>query len=388
MGRPHPALIPLAGGRGLGEFDDPGALVDSAFEHKMGGLLWTAERDGSLLPHDQRMRLAVADGACRYRHGEIWRCLELVEGKLQVLGAETAVLKGIAAEARWYRRMGERPCSDLDLWLAPHCVTAIEDVVAALDPHHPLLGDLGPLVAKGILQSVDVRSPVPGIGIDMHIDPFKLGVRTRGMESMWARTEVVACAEGRRARILDAESSLILFLLHLNKDRFRYLLGFVDVVRTIEGSPIDRDKLSEIADENGLSVPVFRSLEVVSSTLMFGSLGPGTKRGWRRLVWDRAWRPGVRLQGHDGRTRFRYRQQLVGITARGRAFEAVRDTARKMIPSKPLFAYYQPGPPASYATLLRRRVRGWWLRRRERARKTPVSAPDRRSAAASIPGDG
>ena len=35
-------------------------------------------------------------------------------------GIDVASIKGPITESRWYDREGERPCSDVDLWLSPH----------------------------------------------------------------------------------------------------------------------------------------------------------------------------------------------------------------------------------------------------------------------------
>jgi hypothetical protein len=45
MARPHPALIALARSGELSPFDDEDALVASAVEHRMEGLLWSGVRD-------------------------------------------------------------------------------------------------------------------------------------------------------------------------------------------------------------------------------------------------------------------------------------------------------------------------------------------------------
>jgi hypothetical protein len=333
------------------------------------------------------LRLAQADTGTAYRHREIWRAYDLVSEELSRLGVEVALLKGVAAEALWYGRMGERPCMDLDLWLSPDKVRDVDQVVAAFHPDHPLLGQLGGLVERGTLQSVDVRSPVLGIGIDLHVDPFKVGVPTRALDDIWAHTRVVSL-NGREVRVPDRETALMLFLLHLNKDRFRYLLGLVDVTRIVGSEEVDWDRLRELADREGLWVPVARSLEVVCSTLGLARPPVAPARGVRARLWDKAWTEDVRLQGHEGKRRFRYRQQLVGFTAEGRMLAAARDTVRKAIPEKPLFAYYHPGETASYPTLVMRRIKGWRLRRRALAQTTRVVDPIPANGAGSTREDG
>jgi hypothetical protein len=387
MGGPHAALLPLAAGGRLGAFQDPEALVDSAIEHRMAGLVWSAEREGHRFPREARLRLAQSDAGTAFRHSEIWRAYDLVSDRLAGLGVSAALLKGVASEARWYGRMGERPCSDLDLWLDPAKVCDIEEIVAELEPDHPLHGDLTGLVGRGTLQSVDLQSGVPGIGIDLHVDPFKVGVPTRALDEIWSRTEIHV-SSGRQVRVPDRETALMLFLLHLNKDRFRYLLGFADVARIVRTDQTDWEGLHELADREGLWVPVARSLEVVCSTLGLSRPPIAVVRGARARLWDRAWSHDVRLQGHEGKRRYRYRQQLIGFTARGRTLAAARDTLRKALPEKPLFAYYQPGETVGYPTLVMRRIRGWRTRRRALAQTTRGGDLGPSNGAGSTPVDG
>lgn len=383
MARPHPALMPLAARGQLGRVEDAEALVASAVEHRMAGLLWSVERNENRLPGPQRLLLAQRDAMTSHRHRAIWQTIDHVVRRLSDAGVEGAVVKGVAAEARWYDRTGERPCNDVDLWLAPRHLGEIDDVVSALAPAHPLIGQLVTLVSRGELQSVDLQGPVPDIEIDLHFDPFKVGVATRDLEELWARTEPFM-KDDVSVRVPDAATSLVLFLLHLNKDRFRYLLGHVDVRRVIERGDVDWDAVRSLAAASGLWVPVSKSLEAVFDALELPQ-PVAAARGPRAKLWERTWPEEIRLQGDEARVRFRYRQQVLGLTAKGRMLEAARDTVRKAAPAKPLLQLYQPGPEAGYPTLILRRVRGWRQRRRELARSTAPSSPDPRSDAGSTP---
>ena len=76
MAHPDPLLLALAAGHAVtGERDSRG-LVDSAVEHRMTGLLWSAvERGEVVLPPDERQRLSVVDMANRLREQQIERAL-------------------------------------------------------------------------------------------------------------------------------------------------------------------------------------------------------------------------------------------------------------------------------------------------------------------------
>ena len=121
MASPHPALIELAAGRPLPfRVGDPEHLLATALEHRMQGLLWSAVTRGEIdLPLETQRRLAVLNLRTQAHHRRLWMILEEVTALLAQHGIEVAVFKGVAAEACWYKRMGERPSRDLDLWLSP-----------------------------------------------------------------------------------------------------------------------------------------------------------------------------------------------------------------------------------------------------------------------------
>src|SRR5688572_18867969 len=107
MGRPHPLLIELAaeripdGARPL----NPKALLESAFEHGMHGLLWSSSADGPIhLPREQLQLLTARDLATQAHHERLWETLQDVQMRLERRGVRTAAVKGVTAEDRWYGR--------------------------------------------------------------------------------------------------------------------------------------------------------------------------------------------------------------------------------------------------------------------------------------------
>ena len=95
-----------------------------------------------------------------------------------------------------------------------------EEITSTLSRAHPLQGSVGALVDAGFLQSIDIVAS-SGVFLDVHADILKLGLSTRQAEVVWSRTEEVWTPSGTRIRAMDAEVSLIIHLIHLNKDRFR-----------------------------------------------------------------------------------------------------------------------------------------------------------------------
>ncbi len=359
MARPHSALIELAAGRPLPpRVDDPQHLLATALEHRMQGLLWSAVMRGEIeLPLDTQRRLAIYDLQTQAHHRKLWDTLEEVTTRLAEMGVEVAAFKGVAAEARWYDRMGERPSRDLDLWLSPHQVERVDEAVRLLQPGHPLVGRLARLVERGHLQSIDVSWRDQWV--DLHVDPFKLGVPSRLLETLWDQRVDL----GSGVSMLDPEASLAQFLIHLNKDRFSWLLGFADIAHILDADPETAARAAEIATQDGFFVPVSKSMSVVASVLERTSpLSPAS--GWRARAWDRLWPSEVMLGGDEGFLNA-HRRLLLPFLAPGRTDEAMRSIVRSVLPSPDLIEIYYPDVPGWYPIrLIRGRVRRWIERRR------------------------
>ena len=338
--RPHPALFELAADRPLPAVDDHDELGRSALEHRMGGLLWSQISNGAIEgPSEWRERLAGADLVTRTRHQRLWRTLADVTQQLAAAGIEVASFKGVAAERRWYARVGDRPCADLDLLLHPDHLDRIDDVVELIQPGHPLRGRVGALVAQGRLQSVELQT-AGEVSIDLHADAFKLWLPSR-RDVVWARVVDVEGPDGVVVRALDAEASLVHFLVHLTKDRFRWLLGYADVARVAGTPELDHDFVAWWVRTEGLDVHYRAALETVARTLDVDVATPGS-RGPRAMAWRAVWRPAIQLRGDEGLVRFRHRQLWVTLLARGRTGAKVRFLARKLVPVPELIDYRRP----------------------------------------------
>ena len=348
MSRPHPALVELAAGRPLPEVDNHEALARSALEHRMGGLLWSEVSGTETGPAAWREHLAGADLVTRAHHQRLWQTLRQVSDALAGAGIRVATFKGVAAEARWYDRAGERPCADVDLLLDPAQLDRIDEAVAVIDPGHALRGRIGDLVAHGRLQSVEL-STTGSVAVDLHADAFKLWLPSR-RDVTWSRTVEVANPEGGCVRALDAEASLLNFLVHLTKDRFRSLLGHADVARVVTRPDLDLEFVAWWALQEGLDVPYRAALTAVAETL--GLDAPVARpRGARFAVWRVVWRPGIRLRGDEGVLRFRHRQLWVTLLAKGHLAAKVGFMFRKVLPPRELLAYRRgPGTYARWLT--------------------------------------
>jgi hypothetical protein len=255
-----------------------------------------------------------------------------VHRQLGDLGIEVAILKGVATEARWYDRIGQRICTDVDVLLAPHALGSVADVIATLDPTCTGLDTVTELVRRRLLQHVDLR--VGDTQVDLHFDPLKLGLPTRQLHHVWATTELLATPHGS-IRVLSPEIELVLLLLHLNKDRFAFLGTFLDVKWLLEGTAVDWDAVERFVAGEGLAILVWSSLATVAEVL--GIPVPIARpSGVRAWTWRRIWGGGTALGGHEGRRSAPKVQRLLAFHAEGRTADILRETSRQVIPPRPL----------------------------------------------------
>jgi hypothetical protein len=308
-------------------------LVLLASDHRMTGLLWSWART---LPVDAEVKgwLAKRDLRTQAHLQRVWQVLGTTVDLLRSADIDVATVKGVTAEARWYGRAGERPCSDVDLLLAPHQRTRVEDAVRLLQPDHAWAPFVGGLADSNRLEAVTLR--VDGLEVDLHLDLFKLGIPTRQASTLWARTEQFSRPDGGEVRVIDDTTALLHLLVHLNKDRFQRLLGYADVARIIHAGGVEWDRFDRQVRVEGLEIPVLSTLAVVVDEL--GLAFPRTlrrPRGPRAKMWAALWRPGVRLRGSEGRLRYRQRQNWLPLLVRGRVPEAVRAWVQILAPPAP-----------------------------------------------------
>jgi Uncharacterised nucleotidyltransferase len=372
LARPHPALLDLAAGRPVRPIDDPDGLLTSARAHRMAGLLLTRLQSGDPTFAGVDQEVVIGEGVVVKAHTRrLWKALADVAARLGSVGVSFAVLKGITAEVRWYDRLGERQCSDLDLLLAPDDVARVEAVVDALHPRYRLRNQLGMRVEQGLQQGVTLR--VDGVSVDLHLDALKLGIPARATRMIWDRTVPFPLTDGREVRILDAEAQLFHFLMHLCKDGFPFLLGYVDVVRIVEREQLDWAAIKSMASADGLDATAALTLDAVFDTLSLPSPRPklASYRGsttWR-LLYPRA----LRLRGEQTALHRPGRLLLLPLTMRGRRREVMRWLCERLFPRRSSVAALYPDQRTSYGALFRTRARARidrWRDRRELTRRS------------------
>lgn len=350
MAKPHPSLIELAANRPLPrQFEDPARLLRSAIEHRMHGLLYSRLLKGDVeLPLSGERRLAALDLGTQAHHQKLWAALEEISTKLHEEGFEIAVFKGVIAEHLWYERFGERPSRDLDLWLSPSQLDKVDEVVRLLAPRHPLSGCLNDLVHTGHLQSIDLFSG--GVWVDLHLDPFKMGVWAHDLDGAWERIEQTEVG----VRTLDEATAAVQLLLHLNKDRFSWLLGLVDIERLLRDQPRRSNQAQMLAQGEGLGALVSASASAVSRLLRI-RIPMDPPEGWRAYAWKVIWPDSVLCDGDAGFARGRRRQFLAPFLSEDRLIEGLVFLARRVLPPQELVDYYFPDRHGPY---LRRLISG------------------------------
>ncbi|MGI9615894.1 MAG: nucleotidyltransferase family protein [Acidimicrobiales bacterium] len=336
MSYPATPLLDLASGRRVSDdLRDSAGIVASAVEHRLGGLLFSAAQAGEaeLGPQDL-VSLAAADASTCAHHRRLWQALGSAVSMLAEAGIETAAMKGVTSEARWFGRMGERPCSDIDLVVRHDHIDRLPEILAILAADYPMIDEATELVRSRRLQHVHFEWQ--GATIDLHLDPLKLGMWTRGSDIVWSTTDQVANPEGGgMVRVFGPEVALVGALTHLNKDRFAYLGAYGEIIRIATDPTLDWGLVSRFVEGEGLAVPVWRSLAAVADALDV-DLAVLETAGWKAMLWDRLWPPSSRLQGDEGRTTHRHRQLVIPVVADGRGSDAAREWTRRVLPPREL----------------------------------------------------
>ena len=350
--RPPKALIDLAAGRSLNGVIDA-EMVRLAEEHRLGGILKTAMDRGLSVESDAAIELNRIDALGWARNRMLLDACNEIAETAERLSIDIFVIKGIANEARWYSRLGERPAWDIDLVLAPWHRNRVGDLLAALQPRHSLLSDPAELQSAR-LQSIDLG--FHSLPVDLHLDPLKLEVAaTRDAGILFENASSLLPATDQSVRVLGIEPSLVLAALHLNKDRFRYLLGYVDVVRILADSNLDLDRAVKIAEALGLGRS-FRS--TIAAAHVDLELSPPAEFELNDWMWNRTWPPSIRMLGTEGQDRFRYRQFFLPLLEGGRWSEVLIASWHRLFPSPYQLWRNFPNEKGSYlGRLIRGRIR-------------------------------
>jgi hypothetical protein len=289
---------------------------------------------------------------------------KVIAARAAELNIDIFFIKGIANEARWYSRMGERPAWDIDVVLAPWHRNRLEELLKILQPRHSLLAEPEALRSSR-LQSIDFG--FHDLPVDLHLDALKLEVAsTRNPALLLEKAYDLTLEDSDSIRVLGREASLVLAALHLNKDRFRYLLSYVDLLRIAADPDVNLTGALQLAEALGLARSFTSTLATAAKDL--GIPAPGGFVAEDRL-WNLAWPASIRLLGSESEVRFRYRQFLLPLLEGGRWGEVFASWWHRMLP--PMYEVRRNFPAERgpyFVRLIRGRVRN--RRDRYRQRKT------------------
>lgn len=336
-------LVDLAAGRTHASGTVDAATEQLARDHRLDGLLWQAVRQGTVTttPEIQRS-LALRHMSRRMRHVALWEALESCATAMADLGIPLGTFKGVTTESLLYGELGLRPSNDLDLFIPVQPLDRLVEVIRALGPSHPDPVALARVTAASGGQTVDLLHP-SGVWIDVHFDVMKWEIETKAHDSVWERAVPFQLESGQLVSVLDPTMSLINACINLNRDRFRTLLGFADVVRSLD-QEIDWDFLIWFTRHEGFDVHVAETLRVVADVMAvpLPSAAP-TARGVRAALWRRVWNPSIRLPGTKRALLTSRRRYFWGpILARGRIRDSIRWWMRRLYPLPEVVAYRYP----------------------------------------------
>lgn len=356
-------MIDLAAGRSPDVESLTSELVDSAIEHRMEGLLYSWATAENRLGSDAGNTLAATETRNWARNELLATHAVRLEADAAAHGVEICFMKGVVLESQIYSRRGERPTSDLDVIVRGGSTRDISAWVESLQPRHRWIPQLETLISGGHIQAIDLS--VAGVQVDLHFDPLKLEiVGSRAASDLLARVVKRDIGVGTVTG-LDAEASLVLALLHLNKDRFRRLIGFADAQRLVDRVR-DWDWIIDYARAERLTTPLLASLDVVSNSLGTAPHRVSSGSTVDRRLWNRVWPERTRLLGYQGAVRYRYRQMLIPLFDPRRWREAMVGAGRRLFPPRPLVGAFFPERRGGYLTTL---LVGRIALRLERARR-------------------
>ena len=334
----EPLLIDLAAGRKPRAARDPAALVTAAADQRMLGLLWQATRSGDVaLDEVQKKRIAIGQVRSRSREAKIVAVLPKVLEIARSIDVRLVLFKGAALEYQLYRVSGLRPYTDLDIAVAPESRARFGELVERLDPAHSLANNAQRLSDAGVLDSIDIQ--LDGVWIDLHVDPFKVGLELREPDLVWDSTEVVDIA-GIDVEVFGLEAAALQMMLHELKDRFSFLIGHCDLLRLCTDPRLDRALLQKMISAQGYSSLFTFVMDVVEDDLAQVIHPTKAVRGWRHVVARRVWPSHIRLGGSQGRVDHHRRQQFIPFLATGRVLEALRWWRHVVFPSPVMLVYW------------------------------------------------
>ncbi len=333
MASPHPTLLLLARGDELpADLRVTTALVDSAAEHGVAPLLDEAVRDHGLDgDHDALVQLAMHSLESAADTRAAFEVLGTLLDAGDSLGIDIAVFKGLAIGSRWYPRPELRPANDIDVFVDPDQVDRLGELVERFAAKPGSRETVEGMVAEG--RVFEYSLVVDRVAVDLHIDPMNLVVSTRQQQLLWEHTEMIPISDGRTARTLDLELTIVQSLLSLLRDNFADLLHLYDVTLMLDNDP-DWDFIEAFVEAEGWTDIVRFSLGFVCDAFERPSPLPRDISISSRMTIGRLWPNRILLEGSESIVRSPRRQSMASLLIAGRRFDVTGAMLQRIFPSR------------------------------------------------------
>lgn len=333
MAAPHPTLIRLVRGDELSnDVRVTADLVGSAEEHGVAPLLDEAVRERGLDgDHDALVQLTMRSLESAADTRAAFNALCSLLDTCDSLGIDIAVFKGLAIGSRWYRRPELRPANDIDVFIDPDQIDRLGELVAGFAAKAGSREAVEGMVAEGRVFEYSLL--VDRVAVDLHVDPMNLVVPTRQQGRLWDRTETIPIAEGRTARTLDLELTIVQALLGLLRDNFADLLHLYDVALMIDNDP-DWDFVEAFINAEGWTDMVRFSLGFVCDVFERPSPLPRDISIDSRIIISGLWPDRILLKGSESIVKSPRRQSMASLLITERRFDVAGAMLRRIFPPR------------------------------------------------------
>jgi len=231
--------------------------------------------------------------------------LEQILTYLEDKGIEIIVMKGFVLSRLIYPDPALRTFVDLDLLFKEQDWSEIRKALLEAG-FTPTTGfeSLPPKIIDGeVFEHILAFYNETGSKIELKLDPFDLGIRSRMIGEIWDKS-VVYDFGSIKCRALSPEHQLLHLLLHLNQHGFKRMKWFIDIAFILASDQaLDWELIANAARREGVLAPAYFTLinvcklfDIELSEEILNRLRPGPLR---RMLWQSIW-PEEHIAGFSG----------------------------------------------------------------------------------------
>lgn len=214
-------------------------------------------------------------------HLRLTRALHRLLTRFEEKGLTPVLLKGPAFASRYYPEAAQRPCSDLDVLVAPSEVPEARTVL--LDLGYREVEDTGS-DHEGVDSHHHAFSGPNGL-VELHYRAFHgLGSSTLEYATLEPRM-VEGTWEGHRVRYLGTEDEFVYMSVHAANHLFARLGWLLDLELMRQHHPVlDWDRINALVEGNGLANAMMLAWSLGEIVFGWGPL-PESANTWKRGAW-------------------------------------------------------------------------------------------------------